>query len=704
MSHVVLICEKAQQAQAVAKAFGGTKKGNYFSIPSCQAFPRGALIYFASGHLLEFKKPDEISETMKQWKLDSLPFLPRRIAQKVSKSKSSSFNAIKHALSTASEIIISTDPAREGALIGYELVYYTRNENKPIHYLWSSSLTKQALQKAALNLKSKEETLPLYEEAKARAESDYHIGMNLSRLYTLLIQSRLTHMAAKKMGAFSVGRIQLPVTKMCVDREKEIQQFESKPFWEVKATFRTATGESYEGKWIKKKESRIFENEQAEHIKRLCESKKGLIYKKDVQEKNIQSSQFMNLSDLQILAEKKLKMTPKQTLATLQELYLKGVVSYPRTSTNHVTSDEAALFPKTLEHLSDREEYKHLFPVPISDISRNKRYVDASKVDDHYALIPTEKPLKEETVNDTENRLYDLIAKNFIAAHYDVHKRELTQFVTLVEKEMFHTVGSVTLDEGWKKVYGKGENDEEEKEQDLPVVNENEAVATDGIEVKESKTKPPQRYTQGGLIRLMKQKKLGTEATRSGIIDTILTREYISLEKGKVIATPKAFILVEAVGNHLLTEPDLTAKWEAYLELIGKGKKPPAPFVDKTKELITQTIQSAQQKANEWNFSSLEGNYLDTKSLGKCPLCGEGVVEKKSKKSTFFGCEGYGKTKCSFTLSNKVLGKSIPKAQITKLLDKGKTNKIRGFKKDDKTFDAYLEWNSEKGKIQFSFG
>ncbi|MBB5171874.1 type IA DNA topoisomerase [Texcoconibacillus texcoconensis] len=698
----VLICEKPSQAKAVAAAFGGKKQGDCFVIPPCNPFPKGGSIFAASGHLFELKKPEDYDAAYKRWRLEDLPIIPPQFEHKLIYGKGKIFNPIKKALKDPSteHIVIACDPGREGAYIGYEIVFMSGVKNKPISYLWSSSLTKKALQKAAQQLKTKEETLPFYHEAFARATSDYLLGINLSRLYSLHIQRKLKQ--PKQFGVFSIGRVKTPVVKLCVDREREIENFEVKPFWEVIGTFEKQDGRTYAGKWYEDKETRLFDKEKAEALADACKGQPAQVVDRSETEKNYRPPQLMNLADMQDLAERRFKFPPKKTLEVLEQLYLSGYVSYPRTSSRHVTREEAREFPAMLDHLSKQKEYASFFPVPKSSIMDDTRFVNEKKVDDHYALIPTDQPLNGAKVSNDEKKIYDLIAKSLIAAHYDDQVKKHVNIVTAVNNQfMFSTKGTRVIQEGWKVIYpNHKEADGEEEEQNIPDVQKHESVNGKSFDLKAGETKPPKRFTQGSLIKHMEKLGLGTKATRSGIVHDLVQKSFLDIAKSKVYATKKSFIVTDSIGDHILNTPETTAKWEAYLEKVGKGEKAAEPFVERAKQLVSKTMNDVTEIESTWDFSQYESAYVEDQSIGACPLCGKGVTEKKSKKGKFYGCEGY-RDGCRFTAPGKILGKNITKTNMKKLLEKGKTNTIKGFKKDSKTFDAALVWDAGQSKVVF---
>ncbi|MDP4170727.1 MAG: DNA topoisomerase, partial [Bacillota bacterium] len=410
------------------------------------------------------------------------------------------------------------------------------------------------------------------------------------------------------------------------------------------------------------------------------------------------------------------------TLDVLQKLYQKGYVSYPRSDSRFVTKGEAEAFPEILRKLSNIPDYATFFPLPITSIAENKRYVNDKKVTDHYAIIPTEQVPKVEKLSADERKLYDLVVTSLIAAHYNKAVAEYTTVTTLVDgRATFISKGKVQIEEGWRKVLHTKEKDEEPA---LPALIEGEEGKTSLVDVKESQTQPPKRYTEGQLITLMKTagkhledkelekvlsktEGLGTEATRAGIITMLKDRLYINVNKNLVYATSKAKILIEAIGEQILASPEMTGKWEQKLKEISEGTASPKHFMEQTNKMVVHLISSSVSHSTEWSFSETDRETFapgkkQRKSfakLGPCKKCDGEIVDK----GTFYGCTNYKKNNCNFTISKNILGKQISQKNIKKLLTEDVSDLIEGFKNKDKQFSAKLVWNKNDGKITFLF-
>ncbi|MFD0051924.1 DNA topoisomerase III [Actinomycetes bacterium NPDC127524] len=712
----LIIAEKPDQGLTLSKQFKTKKHLGYIEILPNELFGEGAFVTWAVGHLCQLAAPEKYHSEWKKWSLETLPIIPERFQYEVTKSKAKQFNIVKSLIRKpeVKEIIHAGDAGREGELIVRNVVNLS-GVNKPMKRLWISSLTPKSIYEGFSSLLLEEDTRSLYHEAYTRACADWIVGMNASRIYSILL---------KKQGmsdVFSAGRVQTPTLALIVKREKEIDEFVSEPFWEVIAGF-SMNGKKYEGKWQQNNESRIKSKELAEKIAAFCKGKTCGIAELNTERKEYQPPLLFNLSSLQATVNKMYKFSPKKTLDVVQSLYQKGIVSYPRSDSSYVTKGEAESFPDILNKLGSLPAYESLFPVPNASIINNKRFVNEKKVTDHYAIIPTEQVTNPEKLPEDERKIYDLIIRRLIAAHYDQAIFDYTTVKTMVDKRAeFISKGKQQIQEGWRKVIFA--LDKEDDDILLPLLSEGEEGTVSKIKVKEGKTQPPKRYTEGQLITLMKTagkhldneelekvlmktEGLGTEATRAGIITMLKDRKYIDVKKNQVFATDKGKVLITAIGDKILASPEMTAKWEQRLHEIGEGKASPTVFMEAVKKLSSKIISDAVDLSKSWDFNGLDTDSIQRKtakrsggSIGKCRLCGGNVVDK----GEFYGCSNYSKTKCSFTLSKKILSIKITKANLKKLLDTGETELISGFKKGEKAFDAFLFWDEGAKKISFKF-
>jgi len=744
----LIIAEKPDQGAKLAAPFKHKKTQGYIQIDKCPAFPDGAYVSWAVGHICELVPPEEYDPAYKRWSLDSLPILPGKFKHRITPNKAKQFNLLNDLLKRpeVKEIIIASDAGREGEYI-VRIVIQLSGVKKPMKRLWISSLTPRAVEQGFANLKEEIETRNLYYEAVSRSCADWLVGMNGSRVYSLLFQRRGVQ------GVFSTGRVQSPTLALIVAREKEISNFKPEPFWEVKAKF-AFDGAEYEGTWFKGEETRLKTPEEAEEIRARCEGKDAVVDSIETERKEFQPPQLFSLSSLQASANQIFKYSPQDTLSALQQLYLDGYISYPRSDSSYVTDEEAKQFPDILKKLAGFQELSPFLPAPKSTLIGNKRYVNAAKVGDHYAIIPTEQVPTPGKLQGMNLNLYLLIAKRLIAAHEEKAIIDYTNLVTRVDgRDPFMTKGKVIVQEGWRKVLydnapkkktkaSAKEEDNSGKEEDdedmsvLPPVKEGDTGKVADVQVKEGKTQPPKRYTEGQLITLMKTagkhldnaelekvlqrtEGLGTEATRAGIIGGLKDRQYIEVRKNMVYATNKGTVLIEALGESVLASAEMTAKWEQRLGEIGQGQESPKAFMEQAQRLAQKIVADAVAAEKGWTFtvelpsgeqrpaygkpggSQQNGEQgrsgASSPELGACPICGKPVVDKKK----LYGCTGY--PSCLFTISKKILGKAISDSQVKRLLDKGQTLTLKGFKKGERTFDAALSWNAEQKKLDFLF-
>lgn len=721
MSIPLIVAEKPDQGAKLAAPFPHKKMKGYIKIGSNNIFPKGAYLTWAVGHLCELVPPEEYDSKWKRWSLDTLPILPNSFQYRVKRDKWNQFKIIKELLnrSEINEVIMAGDAEREGEAI-IRIILKQCHNRKPTKRLWISSLTEKAVLNGFQSLLDEKDTRSIYYEAMSRACADWLVGMNASRIYTLLLQRKGIR------DVFSTGRVQTPTLALIVKREKEIESFKSEPFWEVKATFQINEN-TYEGKWHQNQESRIMEQKKALAIAKFCEGKPARIEEIECERKEFQPPLLFNLSSLQSVANQLFKFSPKKTLDIAQKLYIKGLISYPRSDSSFVTNEEASLFPEILNKFSNFKQYQEYFPLPVSSILTNKRYVNEKKVTDHYAIIPTEQVVNPQSLEKDEERIYDLIVKRLIAAHFEKSISDYTTIHTIVdERAKFISKGKQLIQEGWKKVIKQSRDKNEEAEQILPVLKIEETGIVKNSMVKEGNTQPPKRYSEGQLITLMKTagkfiedtemqsilrktEGLGTEATRAGIITILKDRKYIEVRKNVVFPTKKGILLIDSIGASILASPEMTAKWEQRLHDIGEGKASPNAFLEQAKKLSLKLIDDAKNAEKNWVFSndiveelsSFSSRSKGVKSrrtkIGHCKKCDGSIIDK----GNFYGCTNYQKTKCDFTVSKRILGKKISQKNILKLLKENKTEVIKGFKKEEKTFNGFLLWNQEKQSIQF---
>ncbi|PFM75257.1 DNA topoisomerase III [Bacillus sp. AFS077874] len=710
MSRVVILAEKPSQAKAYAEAFSvKNKTKTSIELNSCSTFPNGATITWGIGHLVELKQPEEYNQEWKKWSLSSLPILPGQYEFKIVYGKSEQFNAVKKLFKEADTIINSCDIDREGANIFNSILNLTGVKNKQIKRLWINSLEVDEVRKGFANLHDNQKDLLLYNEAKTRQIADWLVGMNGSRLYTLLLQQK------GLKDSLAIGRVQSPTVYLIYQRQLEIENFKPKPFYEIEGDFTVANG-NYRGrakvKSEKKEEVQAILNQH--HISGQNE---GFVKSITKNEKRTKSPKLHSLSTLQASANKKWKTSPANVLKTMQSLYEKKLVTYPRTDTQFITENEYNYL------VSNVENYQKIVGQQF-DYSKvpNKRYVDGSKVQEHYAIIPTKTIPSESTLQDLtgdEKNIYFEVLRTTLGMFHSDYICEETKVVTDVKNLEFETTGNIEISKGWKELFKNDEKNENqtknEGSQALPVFQKNERVVS-VVKLKEGTTTAPKPYTEGELISMMKTcgklveneeemeilkevEGLGTEATRSGIIETIKKHGYIEVKKNMVSVTEKGKILCQSIEGNLLSSPSMTAKWEGYLHKIGSGEGSQDVFLSNIEKFLTNLINEVPGKLNSDSINNGIETVQKADEIGQCPKCKKGsIVHRK----TFYSCTTY-KDGCKFLIPGTFLGKSISTSNAQKLLNGKKTGLIKGLKgKSGKEFDAYLKLN-QVGKIEFEF-
>ncbi|TFJ93105.1 type IA DNA topoisomerase [Lentibacillus salicampi] len=707
---VTVLAEKPSQATHYAGAFQHvSQKDGYMEVNDDRFFQSKTYITWGVGHLVELVSPDAYSDSWKQWRLDNLPIFPKTFQFQVSEDKTKQFNIVKQLLKETDDIIVATDCDREGENIARSIIKMAGAANKPTKRLWINSLEVDEIQKGFKQLKDGNNYVSLYKEAQTRQLSDWLVGMNASRLYTLLLQQN------GMKGVFSVGRVQTATLYLLYKRQQEIENFVSKPFFELVGNVNVNNG-SFDAK-VK---ARYQTKEDAMNIldshSLLSSENQGTIQQVTKEQKKKKAPKLHSLSTLQATANKQWKYSPSDVLKTAQSLYEKKLLSYPRTDSHYITDSEFAYLKS---YLSTYQSCLNV-TMAIAYPDARKRYVDGSKVQEHYAIIPTKQIPNKRDLTDKEWHIYQEVVATTLAMFAGDYEYEETKVEVDVNGLCFEKTGQVELKKGWKALFTEDTSDtEDEAEQDntvLPSIKEGESCNV-AIDISEGKTKPPKPYTQGQLINVMKQagkeiddetlqhtlkenEGIGTEATRANILVTLKKQQYIEIKKNKVSVTGKGQILCQAVEGTVLASPEMTAKWETYLHKIGQNEGSQEHFISKIKQMLASLLEDAPAK-----MKRLESEFQEAKEqniVGECPVCGKagGKIEDKGK---FYGCSRY-RDNCTFTLPKRFLGKTISETNLKKLLTGNKTNLVKGFKsKKGKTFDAYLRYDASEQKLTFEF-
>ncbi|HDR4589473.1 TPA: DNA topoisomerase 3 [Bacillus cytotoxicus] len=724
----LLIAEKPDAAKLMAKPFPHEKKQGYIEVKPNEMMKRGGIISFAFGHLVSLANPEEFDEKYKKWSLDTLPITPDDIPLRPIKGKEKQLKLIKELANRSDiEVIINgCDAGREGENIFISICKYNKI-NKPMLRLWTSSLAPSSIKSAFKTLKKGEDTMPLYYSAYSRSIADYYVGLSATRAVSLLMKASIESQNSNNvpnLGVWSVGRCQTPLVKLIYDREKEIENFKPEPFWTILADFEIL-GKRYSGKWIniESNAERFMKKELAEVVVNKIKGHDALVEKVINESETTKPPQLYNLSDLQVKANKLYKLSPKEVLDAAQRLYDNSHISYPRTDSNYITEAEAQGFPEIFNLLSQTDAYTSYFPTPILPGNLTRRFINKRKVSDHHAILPTDILPDLDKLTDKEKKIYDLIVRSVIAAHYEDAIINHSSIITDVNNEKFISKGKVIEKEGWRKVIHiekeqKKKKEKEDKDIELPKLVENSSGKLVKTNIKEGKTQAKKRYTQGDLISIMKNcgrniedkelskilhatEGIGTEATRSSLIENILDKSYIFIKSNSVYPTPKAMMLIEALGTEsAIASPIMTAKWEQALKAIAEGKYSHLDFLQKSKVLTKNLVSNIIDRSKDWNFENEVAQLKELAKIGECPNCGSDIVEYEK----FYGCKGYKEHNCKFGVKKTIAKKKISEAQIKKLLKNKKTDVINGFVSNSGSkFNTYLFWNVQKQCVDWGF-
>ena len=590
------------------------------------------------GHLVGLMDPEGYDNKYKEWKMETLPMLPKHMKLVVLKKTGKQFNEVKKLMNRAdvSEIVIATDAGREGELVARWIIEKA-GVNKPLKRLWISSQTEKAILDGFKNLKDGKEYENLYRAAVCRAEADWLVGLNVTRALTCKYNAQL-----------SAGRVQSPTLAMIVQREEEIRNFKPKSYYTINAKTK-----NYSLTWVNKdKNTRIFDEEFAKKITDKINKAEGEIVNINSVNKKKFSPALYDLTELQRDANKIFGYSAKQTLNIMQRLYENyKILTYPRTDSRYITTDMVATIADRLKAVAIGEYRVFADEILKKKINSNKSFVDNSKVSDHHAIIPTEEKPNLSSLSSEERKIYDLVVKRFLSVLLPPFEYVQTTIEGKVENEMFIAKGKVISSKGWKKLYDKVTEDsieEDIKEQVLPKINKGDKFTIENVSLVKGETKPPARFNEGTLLSAMENPHkyinvgkdaaktlgetggLGTVATRADIIEKLFN-SFVIEKKGKdIIPTSKGKQLIELVPNDLKS-PLLTAKWERQLDEIAKGKINWNSFIREMKNYSVALVEDVKSANSKFVH--------DNKTGKKCPNCGKYLLEVKGKNGTMNVCQ-----------------------------------------------------------------
>lgn len=640
MGKRLYITEKPSVAASIASILGleisKSDRGRGFAENS------NIIVSWCFGHLVTMAYPDVYDPKYKQWKIEHLPIIPEEYKYIVidQRGTGKQFDVIQKLMCRDDvEIIYAcTDSGREGEYI-FRLVYNQSGSNKPARRVWISSQTEEAVKKGIDEAKDISEYDLLAKAAYSRAKEDWLFGMNFSRMYTCQYGRNLSNfLKESKSSVIPIGRVMTCVLGLIVERELEIRNFVVQKHYGVLASFISQNSRiEYKGRWQPKKKKTKKSSEEIdeqdkyiskEEASELIEKLKGheaLIKKVDVKVKSEPPPLLFNLAELQSEANKKFKLPVDKTLEIAQSLYEKKMISYPRTDSRVISTDVLGELPKVLNGLFKNQAFKeHVLRIKeqgnIKITKTTKRYVDNSKVTDHYAIIPTYVTTDLSKLDADSEKIYTLIVKRFLAIFYPPAQYNTVKVQTDISGEIFVSNAKTLLSLGWKEVYEVSIKKDEDEVTDSPIEKlvKNEKSDVLGFDLEEKETKPPSRYTDGSLIitmekagkfieneELREQIKtcgIGTSATRSGIIKKLTEIGHINIHSKTQIVTPtlkgEAIVkLVRQTAKELLN-PSLTASWEKGLAMIENGETTESVFLEKLHSYIVKSIEKVKRTRN----------------------------------------------------------------------------------------------------------
>ena len=646
------LCEKPSQARDIAAIVGARDKGD-----GCYK-GSGVMVTWCLGHLLEMAPPEAYDAAYKHWELSHLPIIPEQWSLEVTDRGKAQFKAVAAALKQATEVVLATDADREGETIGREVLERC-GWRGPIKRLWLSALDAASIRKALANLLPGAKTEPLYRAGLGRARADWLVGMNLSRLYTLLGRRDGGD------GVISVGRVQTPTLKLVVDRDREIEGFKPVAFYVLDVDLRARAG-SFRARWqppaaVCDAEGRCLRREAAMEASGKVKGREGRITRAEIERKKEGPPLPFDLSTLQQEGSRRFGMTAQQVLDIAQSLYeTHKATSYPRTDCPYLPESQLAEASVVLKSLAESDpEFRPLVTGANAGL-RSRAWNDA-RITAHHAIIPTTACVDIQRFTVDERLLYDLIRRRYVAQFYPEHQYDQTTIEVEIEGERFKASGRVSRVPGWRAVMEplpaeEAVEEDETAQQVLPPVVQGDAATVTDVSLETRKTKPPPRFTDGTLVAAMKSvakyvqdpklkavlketSGIGTEATRPSIIETLLKRGFLT-RKGKkqLISTDVGRRVIDTLPV-VVTDPATTAVWEQALDSIAQGKSALGEFMAAQTQWLTGLVRMAKASAPP-HSPEVQSNQV-AQSPHLCPACSKPMARRKGKEGWFWGCTGY---------------------------------------------------------------
>ncbi len=668
---VVCIAEKPSVGKDIARILGATTSHDGYMEGN------GYQVTWTFGHLCELKMPEDYTPMWKSWSLSALPMIPPRFGIRLKEDQSikKQFATIERLMRAADGIINCGDAGQEGELI-QRWVMQKAQPTCPVKRLWISSMTDEAIREGFENLKDQSEYQTLYMAGLSRAVGDWLLGINCTRLYTTKY--------GQNRQVLSIGRVQTPTLALIVNRQKEIDNFKPEPYWVLATVYRDTTFTATQGRFNTK--------EEGEKAFATIEGKPFTVT--DVQKKNGKETppSLYDLTSLQVDCNKKFGFSAEMTLNIIQQLYEQKLTTYPRVDTTFLSDD---VYPKCPQIMNGLFQTKFAGVAPYAELVRplggkpltkSKKVFDSSKVTDHHAIIPTGVP--PQGLADLQQKVYDLIARRFIAVFYPDCKFAQTTVLGEVDHIEFKVTGRTILDPGWRAVYARdaqtNDDDEkkpEEEERTLPDFKKGESGPHTPT-LTEKMTTPPPYFTEATLLRAMetagklvddeelraamKENGIGRPSTRAAIIETLFKRHYIRKERKRLVATPTGIELIDLIHEELLKSAELTGIWEKKLRDIEAKKYDAQQFIDELKQQVTEIVSKVLSDPSNRRVALEQPEEPKEKAKGKakekatkkatkkkkeaddvptiCPVCGKGHVIKGK---TAWGCSRW-KEGCTY--------------------------------------------------------
>ena len=679
----VCIAEKPSVAKEIADIVGAkSRHEGYFE-------GNGYQVTWTFGHLCTLKEPHEYTDLWKQWTLRSLPMIPPRFGIKLIPDKGieKQFGIIESLMAKAEAVINCGDAGQEGELI-QRWVMQKAACKCPVYRLWISSLTEESIREGFQNLKPQTDFDSLYFAGLSRAIGDWLLGMNATRLYTLKY--------GQDRQVLSIGRVQTPTLALIVNRQLEIENFVPQPYWELKTVYRDTTFSVTQGKFQTEEEGLNF----LQKIEGFPFTVTDITIKQGKET----PPRLFDLTSLQVECNKKFSFSAENTLKIIQSLYEKKVTTYPRVDTTYLSDD---IYPKVPGILAALTAYSVLTaPLSSGKLPKSKKVFDNSKVTDHHAIIPTN--VKAVNLTADEQKVYDLVARRFIAAFYPDCIVSNTVVLGEVNEIEFKATGKQILSPGWRTVFGKEENNDD-NENTLPAFTKGES-GPHSPALAEKWTQPPKPYTEATLLRAMetagksvedeelrdalKENGIGRPSTRAAIIETLFKRHYIRKDKKNLVATQTGVELIATIRDELLKSAELTGIWENKLRKIERNEYKAADFLEELKKMVSEIVlhvlsdnsgkitaatpsDEAPQKGTKSTPKTAKPQKRKSGGKGKaaeqplvCPVCRTGqVIQGK----TAYGCSRW-KEGCTFRLPFGENGQPFDNDTLRKIIQEYNPN------------------------------